>query len=167
MASQEHFELCLRAKKFLNNNGFNVAFDDRFQAVTGTGELPDAIGFRNGVSCLIEAKVSRADFLSDAKKHFRKQPSNGMGDWRFYICPPDLIKPDELPEGWGLLYAHKKIIKKVVGFPTNTQWGTKKPFNANKQAECDFMYSALRRVQIRGHLDVVYEKLESIEPSKA
>lgn len=158
MASQEHFLLCQRARKFLNNNGFSVAFDDRFQAVTGTGECPDAIGFRNGVSCLIEVKISRSDFLADSKKHFRKEPSFGMGDWRFYLCPPDIIKPDELPEGWGLLYAHAKIIKKIVGFPTNTQWGSRKPFNANKQAECDFMYSALRRIQLSGHLDVIYKK---------
>lgn len=160
MASKEHFELCLRAKKFLNNNGFSVAFDDRFQASTGTGELPDAIGFRNGVSCLIEAKVSHSDFVADAKKHFRINPQQGMGDWRFFICPPGLIMPDELPIGWGLLYANNKNIKKVIGFPTNTKWICDKPFSANKQAECDFMYSALRRVQIKGGLDVIYEKPE-------
>jgi len=158
MASLEHDVLCLRAAKFLKSNGFSIVFDDRFQAATGAGELPDAIGFRNGVSCLIEAKVSRADFLADKKKHFRKSPEFGMGDWRFYICPPSLIKVEELPEGWGLLYAHNKIIKKVHGFPPNTQWSNK-PFGANKQAECDFMYSALRRLSIRGHFESVYEKL--------
>lgn len=157
MASKEHSELCIRAAKFLRNNGFSVAFDDRFEAVTGTGELPDAIGFRNGVSVVIEVKVSRSDFFADKKKHFRREAETGMGDWRFFLCPVDLIKPEELPEGWGLLYAQNKIIKKVKGFPTNTQWHSKKPFNANKQAECDFMYSALRRIQLKGHLDVVYE----------
>ncbi len=158
MASKEHNELCLRAARYLKSNGFNVSFDDRFQAVTGTGELPDAIGFRNGVSCLIEVKVSRSDFLSDKKKHFRQSPEIGMGDWRFFMCPPDLIKPHELPADWGLLYCYPKTVKKVIGWPPNTMW-SKKPFKANKQAECDFMYSALRRVQLRGHLDVVYEKL--------
>lgn len=157
MASPEHNNLCLRATKFLRNNGFSVAFDDRFQAVTGTGELPDAIGFRNGVSVIIEVKVSRSDFLADKKKHFRVKAESGMGDWRFFLCPPNLIKPEDLPDGWGLLYAHNKVIKKISGFPTNTQWHSKKPFNANKQAECDFMYSALRKIQLRGNLDVVYE----------
>lgn len=67
MASTEHNDLCLKAVKFLKNNGFAVSFDDRFQAATGTGELPDAIGFRNGVSVVIEVKVSRSDFLADKK----------------------------------------------------------------------------------------------------
>ena len=159
MASELHDQLCLRAAKFLKNNGFSVAFDDRFQAATGVGELPDAIGFRNGVSCLIEAKVSRSDFLADKKKRFRVEPSLGMGDWRFFICPPDLIKPEDLPQGWGLLYAYNKVIKKVHGFPPNTQWFNAKPFVANKQAECDFMYSALRRIALRGNFDDVYDKL--------
>lgn len=157
MASAEHNDLCLKAVKFLKNNGFAVSFDDRFQAATGTGELPDAIGFRNGVSVVIEVKVSRSDFLADKKKHFRKESESGMGDWRFFLCPPELIKPDELPEGWGLLYAHNKVIKKVYGFPPNTQWFSKKPFKANKQAECDYLYSALRRLAVKGHLDAIYE----------
>ncbi|EJF5840443.1 hypothetical protein M8W81_005320, partial [Salmonella enterica] len=37
----------------------------------------------------------------------------------------------------------------------------KKPFKANKQAECDFMYSALRRVGIRGHLNDVYDSFSN------
>lgn len=161
MASKEHDDLCKRAVKFLNNNGFKVAFDDTFCGVTQTNEQPDAIGFRNGVSCLVEVKVSRSDFLADKKKHFRVNPETGMGDWRFFLCPKDLIKPEEIPEGWGLLYWTGKVIRKVKGFPANTQWH-KKPFNSNKQAECDFMYSALRRVQIYGHLDDVYRKMEKV-----
>ena len=158
MASEEHNVMCLRAAQYLRNNGFSVSFDDRFQASTGAGELPDAIGFRNGVSCVIEVKVSRSDFLADKDKRFRKDPELGMGDWRFFMCPPGRIKPEDLPEDWGLLYCYPKMVKKVVGWPPNTRWSNK-PFQANKQAECDFMYSALRRVQLRGHLDVVYKKL--------
>ncbi len=134
-------------------------FDDRFKATTGSGEQPDAIGFRNGTSCLIEVKVSRGDFLSDKKKRFRQDPNIGMGDWRFFLCPQGIITVDDLPPGWGLLYAHEKTIKKVHGFPTNTQWFSRKPFFADKQSECDFMYSALRRITLRGHFDDVYAKI--------
>ncbi|MBZ5782160.1 hypothetical protein K8366_24665, partial [Klebsiella aerogenes] len=63
-----HGELCLIAERFLRNNGFKVAFHDRFVAYVSSGEQPDAIGFRNLASCLIEAKCSRADFLADRKK---------------------------------------------------------------------------------------------------
>lgn len=57
-----HDELCQIACRFLKNNGFKVAFHDRFVAAVATGEQPDAIGFRNLASCLIEVKCSRADF---------------------------------------------------------------------------------------------------------
>ncbi len=94
-----HSDLCEMAVRFLQNNGFNVAFGDRFQSRNGTGEQPDAIGFRSGISCLIEAKVSRSDFLADKKKWFRQQPEKGMGDWRFFLSPPDIISSEDLPAG--------------------------------------------------------------------
>lgn len=58
-----HDELCLRAARFLQSNGFGVAFHDRFRAYSGTGELPDAIGFRNGTSCLIEVMLAATFWL--------------------------------------------------------------------------------------------------------
>lgn len=67
-----HRELCQIAYKFLKRNGFKVCFHDRFVAVTSTGEQPDAMGFRNSASCLIEAKCSRADLLADRKSVFVK-----------------------------------------------------------------------------------------------
>ncbi|MEX5769101.1 hypothetical protein AB4Y55_25480 [Serratia nematodiphila] len=161
-----HSELCLIAERFLRNNGFSVAFHDRFVAAVSTGEQPDAIGFRNLASCLIEAKCSHGDFLADRKKRFRIQPELGMGDWRFFICEPGLIRIDELPEGWGLLNVKSGRVYKVHGWPGNAMWCTNKnkPFRANKQAECDYMYSALRRMQIRGHLKEVYDGLP--EPTR-
>lgn len=83
-----HDELYQIACRFLQNNGFKVAFHDRFVAYVGTGEQPDAIGFRNLASCLIEVKCSRSDFLADKKKPFRRMPSEGMGDWRFFMAEP-------------------------------------------------------------------------------
>lgn len=94
-----HDELCQIACRFLKNNGFKVAFHDRFIAAVATGEQPDAIGFRNLASCLIEVKCSRADFLAD-----KKNPSGecqarawatGVFSWlspvlsRFLICRQD------------------------------------------------------------------------------
>lgn len=140
-----HDTLCMRAERFLRSNGFSVAFSDRFQAAVATGEKPDAIGFRNGASCLIEVKCSRSDFLADRKKHFRIEPDQGMGDWRFFMCAPGIIEISDLPAGWGLLHVSGHTVKKVHGWPPNSHWLTCKPFSANKQAECDFLYSALRR----------------------
>ncbi|SUB81987.1 Uncharacterised protein [Pragia fontium] len=99
-----HDELCIRAERFLKTNGFGVVFHDKFRANASSGELPDALGFRNGVSCLIEVKCSRSDFQADKKKHFRIKPELGLGDWRFYMCEPGIITVDDLPVGWGLLH---------------------------------------------------------------
>ncbi|ELA3332430.1 hypothetical protein RFL90_003535 [Klebsiella pneumoniae] len=154
-----HDELCQIACRFLQNNGFKVAFHDRFIAAVATGEQPDAIGFRNLASCLIEVKCSRADFLADRKKHFRIEPSKGMGDWRFFMAEPGFIEVSDLPPGWGLLHVRNGRVYKVHGWPGNALWCSRehKPFQANKQAECDYMYSALRRIELRGHLNEIYD----------
>lgn len=151
-----HDSLCLLAENFLKRNGFGVVFHDKFKAYTNSGEQPDCLGFRNSVSCLIECKTSRADFLADRKKKFRIEPALGMGDWRFMLTPTGLINVNELPMGWGLLETNGKRIMKVHGWPPNTYWHDK-PFYSNKQAECDYLYSACRRMVIRGHFNEIYE----------
>lgn len=71
----------------------------------GTGEIPDAIGFRPvdplGGSTVVEVKVTRADFLADRTKPHRM--AGGMGRWRYYLTPAGLVTTVELPPGWGLL----------------------------------------------------------------
>ncbi|EIL6545388.1 hypothetical protein LL645_004168 [Salmonella enterica] len=158
-----HDALCRIACDFLQREGFKVAFDDRFRARTRYGELPDAIGFRNGASCLIEVKCSRADLLADRKKKFRITPEKGMGDWRFFLSEPGVVELSDLPEGWGLLHVIDGQVRNIHGWKGNTMWlqREKKPFKANKQAECNFMYSALRRVGIRGHLNDVYDRFSN------
>ncbi|EIN73630.1 hypothetical protein ECPA10_3106, partial [Escherichia coli PA10] len=42
--------------------------------------------------------------MADRKKRFRKNPSLGMGDWRFFISEPGIISIEDLPPGWGLLH---------------------------------------------------------------
>lgn len=66
-------------------------------------ELPDVIAFTSRDSTVIECKVSRSDFLKDKCKPFRINANQGMGDFRFYCAPKGLIKPEELPRGWGLI----------------------------------------------------------------
>lgn len=80
------------------------------------GEIPDAIGFTlahdGTASTVIEAKVSRSDFLADKKKPHRQ--AGGMGSWRYFMAPAGLIKPEELPEGWGLIDVTPGGICRVV-----------------------------------------------------
>ena len=156
-----HSELAKRTAKWLKGQGWKVAIHDGFRAYTSNGEEPDVIAWKDGVSILFECKVSRSDFLSDKKKSFRADPSKGMGDWRFYICPPDIIQAEDLPDRWGLVWALPKKMNKVHGWPKgNCNWHIKKPFKGCKDSENMMLVSALRRFEIRGQLDTIYEKLE-------
>ena len=79
-----------------------------YEFATAADENPDVIGWGAGASSvLIECKLNRSDFLRDAEKGVRKNPRAGMGQRRFYLCPPDLIQVKDLPPKWGLLWATK------------------------------------------------------------
>ena len=110
-----HSEGCQIAAKYLHkqmNCGAVFVEPNPFD----NSESPDAIGFRpGGCTILMEVKVSRSDFLSDKKKPHRVDPSIGMGGWRFFVCPEDVIRPEDLPEKWGLLYfTPRKSLKPIV-----------------------------------------------------
>lgn len=160
MSFLSHDDLVSIAERWLKSINCGVVFNDKFKAATGNGEQPDALGFKSGVSIMIECKASRSDFLSDKNKRFRIDPTIGIGDWRFYMCPPDVIKVEDLPEGWGLLWTDGKRVKKVYGIPTNTQLQCKRPFDGNKRSEQDILVSALRRLSIRGYFDHIYQSLD-------
>lgn len=122
-----HRDLCLRAARWLRQRG-------RFQPpacpyvavelVTANPECPDVFGWNYWATVLIEVKVSRADFLADAKKPFRQNPADGAGAFRYYCCPEGLIHGSEVPENWGLLWeCDGKIepIKPAASQPSNAQ----------------------------------------------
>ena len=155
-----HDALTILAEKWLKKKNFGVTFDDKFKALAETGEQPDSLGFRNGVSALVECKCSRSDFLADSKKKFRMEPDLGMGDWRFYLCPEGLIGKNEIPHWWGLLWAVKGKVIEVSGVPTNVSWVSEKPFCGNKKAEMSMMYSALRKLTRGKPFSDVYDNLK-------
>lgn len=150
--STTHDSLIKAAKKWLRNTANCGAVVSELVANTTYGEQPDAIGFRHGgVSIMIECKVSINDFKKDFKKPFRKDPSKGVGLYRFYMCPEGLITIDMLPERWGLLYvSNRNTVKRIHGGPAGNMWHVN-PANCfaerNFQAEWEILYSALRRKQ--------------------
>ncbi|OPC34585.1 hypothetical protein [Elizabethkingia miricola] len=122
-------------------------------------EIADVIGFNSNGSFLLEAKVSRSDFLKDKKKSFRANPCIGMGDWRFFIVPKGLIKVTELPEMWGLIEVNEKgkAINTFNPFGSGNIYGMWKRNQKNREAELNLMYSALRRLHLRGRIDEIYQ----------
>lgn len=109
------------------------------------GETPDVIGWKGKCrSVLVECKISRADFLADREKPFRRDPSQGMGCERFYLAPAGLIQKSELPQGWGLLECKGREIAIAC-----------KPARRNQRSETGLMWemnlllASLRRVEVR------------------
>src|SRR4051812_43810369 len=66
-------------------------------------EVPDAMGWKNGISIIIECKVSRADYFADGGKPWRGEAGSGMGFLRYFMVPQGLIAAAEISAGWGLL----------------------------------------------------------------
>jgi hypothetical protein len=145
-----HKQLCTRISLWLKNvRRYTVVATE---LSTAASETPDVIGWHGTAeSMLIECKVSRADFLSDKDKFFRRQEEYGMGNYRFYAAPEGMINHDELPDGWGLLEVHGKQIntRKLAVRKT-----------ANKANECKMLMSILRRVEIS---TAVFVRQEGVE----
>ena len=110
-----------------------------------SGETPDVIGWKGKCrSVLIECKISRADFLADREKPFRRDPAQGMGCERFYLAPRGLIALTELPRGWGLLEARGREVMLVVKPARQSQRG-----EAGLMWEMNLLLASLRRVEVR------------------
>ena len=86
-------------------------------------------------------------------------PELGMGRYRYYCCLPGLIKVEDLPAGWGLLHIVDGKAKRVHN-PYGTIEGNiyRRGFVANLKAEHELMYSALRRLFIKGLVKSIYDK---------
>ncbi len=156
-----HRELVKVAERWLYNTvRCGVVFTE---FVTAVPEIPDAFGLRSDYTILVECKASRTDFFADKKKLFRRIPEQGIGDFRFFLCEEGLIKPEELPEKWGLLYWNGKKVKKIIA-PKGNVWyrtGETMRFEKNIDAEYRMMYSALRRIHLQGDLHKIYPTTES------
>lgn len=129
-----HDELVKRAGRWLRGTCGCSAVLTEIKAFTESGESPDAVGWRSNYSVLVECKASRSDFLADRKKPFRVHPARGIGTFRFFLCPPGIILPEDLPGGWGLLYVEPRKVRRIVG-PEGNIWTS----GANKEFFCHEM----------------------------
>lgn len=114
-----HYELCCKGATWIRQR--NNAEPRRtpyalsvVEIVCYGAEHPDIYATNGCESAVIEVKTSHTDFLADQKKLSRTNPEYTMGDYRYYLCPEGVIKPEELPESWGLLYYRDGKIRKIV-----------------------------------------------------
>jgi hypothetical protein len=82
--SMTHLELCEKAAVYLRTQGIQAFHRCSYSVceLERAGESPDAYGWGGSTTQLIEVKVSRADFLADKKKWWRKNPKKGLGRYR-------------------------------------------------------------------------------------
>lgn len=79
-----------------------------------------------GVAREFEIKISRSDYIVDAKKE--KHQSDKGANYFYYVCPKDLIKKEEVDKRYGLIYiwptGHVSIEKKPKKLHDNkfTNW---------------------------------------------
>jgi hypothetical protein len=136
-----HAQLVERAVRWLRSYRCGVVLSE--QACV-SGEMPDAIGWKKAShSVLVECKVSRADFLADRDKPFRLKPEKGVGSERFYLTPPNLVRVEELPVGWGLLQCRRDRVEMI--HPSVKNLRTAVGF----RYEMNLLLASLRRVEVR------------------
>lgn len=153
MPTEQHANLVQLGAKWLRRNGFGVVATEL--TAHGCREQADVIGFRSSCSALIEVKVSRGDFLADAKKTERVS-GIGLGVYRFYLCPVGLIEINDIPNRWGLLYEVKGRVVEILR-PRGNIWPsyrddiyidgwTEFQHQPNLRAERNVLYSIARRL---------------------
>ena len=137
-----HPQLVKLAVQWLRSYGCGVILSEQSCV---SGEAPDAIGWKARChSVVVECKVSRADFLADRHKPWRKKPDNAMGCERYFLSAPGLIKREELPSGWGLLVCPgRKVIMEAAA--SNRRLRSAE----GMKYEMNLLLASLRRVEIR------------------
>lgn len=136
-----HDQLVARAVTWLTNSKRCVCVIS--EMATANRETPDAIGWLvGGETTLVECKASRADFLADRAKFFRRDPASGMGNRRYFLVYPGVVNADDDLRGWGLLELRtRRAIREVCGSAD---------FDANRVCEATMLLSALRRKRADG-----------------
>ena len=124
-----HAELVAAAAKWLARECPVVITE----MANGSMEEPDAIGFKTGFSILVECKASRADFFADKNKRYTR-----MGDKRYYLTRGGLVEIEDLPPGWGLLYADGRGVHVALEAPQSDE--------KNWRGEQQLLTSCLRRI---------------------
>jgi len=136
-----HAQLVRLAVKWLRGYRCGVILSE--QACL-SGEIPDAIGWKRAChSVLVECKISRADFLADRDKSFRRKPESGVGCERYYLTPKSLLRLDQLPAGWGLLECRNHGVELLHSSARNLRTAV------GFRYEMNLLLASLRRVEIR------------------
>jgi hypothetical protein len=136
-----HARLVQMAEQWLRRSRCGIVLSEQG---CSSGEMPDAIGWKaKNHSIVIECKTSRADFLADATKPWRKRPEIALGCERYFAAPCALLRADEMPAGWGLLEVAGRQLKVVK----RSSRKLRQP--QGLMNEMNLLLASLRRVEVR------------------
>ena len=137
-----HAQLVKVAEQWLRRYRCGIVLSEQQCA---SGEMPDAIGWKGRCrSVVVECKISRGDFLADRSKAWRQNPDIALGCERFYLSPRTIVRPDDLPKGWGLLEYHDRRVNMLVK-PSRQSLRSPEGF----LNEMNLLLASLRRVEVR------------------
>lgn len=105
-------------------------------------ENPDIWAFNGWSTIVVEVKTSRADFLNDSKKWWRRPGSEECiaGNYRYYLAPKGILRKEDMPPGVGLLEFNGERIERSVSAVRHS---------ASNHADMIIMASILRREGFR------------------
>ena len=72
------------------------------------------------------------------------KPEIALGCERFYLAPRGVVRPDDLPKGWGLLEYHDRRVNVLVKAARQSQRTPEGFMN-----EMNLLLASLRRVEVR------------------
>lgn len=90
--------------------------------------LFNRLGMRAKERIAFEVKRSRADFKKELEDPTKSEPTMRFATEFFFVCPTGIIKPEEVPDPYGLIYIGNegatRIRKHAVKLPDNPpSWG--------------------------------------------
>jgi len=99
--------------------GDRWSFFEELRLGTGYGhgveQRIDAFAFglwsKNWGSAAYEVKVSRADFLGELRKPLKRRMALRYSNLFWFVTPPGLVKPEELPIEAGLMEARWRVVQ--------------------------------------------------------
>lgn len=112
MKSDLHQKLQERAREYLLNQSYWItAIEMPSVGICNVWGLSRSLGY---ITKAVEVKVSKQDFRSRSQKY--KEANifvNPLANTNFILCPANLIQPNDVKVGWGLLWWNgKRIVNK-------------------------------------------------------
>jgi len=148
-----HAQLVKVAEQWLRRYRCGIVLSEQ---QCSSGEMPDAIGWKGKCrSVVVECKISRGDFLADRAKAWRVNPEIALGCERFYLSPRGVVRPEDLPKGWGLLEYHDRRVTVLAKPCRQSQRSAEGLMN-----EMNLLLASLRRVEVRIEPQTITEFLK-------